>query len=155
MCRVAKVVALFTESEPSVFLLFVHTRFNFHGTPRQYTVAFTVSIYIHLRELRACAEPTPASACRGEATLVNICINILALSSQRSTSQISTGFQDVNALARDQVLHSVWCLLDEPHLARLSRLCRRRPGPCSRCLPAPSLVFVFSSNRCSDSSYIS
>ena len=29
------------------------------------------------------------------------------------------------------------------HLARLSRLCRGRPRPCSRCLPATGAVFVF------------
>ena len=49
----------------------------------------------------------------------------------------------VNALARDEVHHSVRCLLDVPHLARLSRLCRGRPRPCSRLLPAGVAPFVF------------
>ena len=35
-------------------------------------------------------------------------------------------------LARDEVHNSVWCFLDVPHLARLSRLSRGRPRPCSR-----------------------
>ena len=41
--------------------------------------------------------------------------------------------------------HWVWCLLDVPHHARLSRFCRGRPRPCSRRLPARVAVFVFSS----------
>ena len=49
----------------------------------------------------------------------------------------------MNALARDEVHHSVWCLLDVPHLARLSRLYRGRPRPCSRRLPAAGVIFVF------------
>ena len=36
------------------------------------------------------------------------------------------------------------CLITEPHLARLSRLCKRWPRPCSRCVPAGSGVFAFS-----------
>ena len=55
------------------------------------------------------------------------------------------GFEPVNALlvAGDEVHHSVWCLLDVPHLASLFRLCRGRPRPCSRRLPARGAVFVF------------
>ena len=34
-------------------------------------------------------------------------------------------------------------MLVVPHLARLSRLCRGRPRPCSRRLPATGAVFVF------------
>ena len=49
-----------------------------------------------------------------------------------------TRFRDVNALARDEVHHSMCCLLDVPHLARLSRLCRS-----SRRLPTTGIVFVF------------
>ena len=37
----------------------------------------------------------------------------------------------------------MWCLLDVPHLARLSRLCREQPRPCSRRLPGTGAVFVF------------
>ena len=48
-----------------------------------------------------------------------------------------------SALARDEVHHSVWCLLDVPHLARLSRLCRGRPRPCSCRFPARGAVLVF------------
>ena len=48
-------------------------------------------------------------------------------------------------IARNEVHHSVCCLLDVPHPARLSRLCRGRPRPCSRRLPATGAVFVFTS----------
>ena len=49
----------------------------------------------------------------------------------------------LKALARDEVHHSVWCLLDVPHLARLSRLCRDWPRPCSRRLAAGGALFFF------------
>ena len=52
--------------------------------------------------------------------------------------------RQVNALARDEVHHSVYGLLVVAHLARPSRLCRGRPRPCSRRLPARgAAVFVF------------
>ena len=74
------------------------------------------------------------------------CTHMLALSSQQSTSQIETRFWAVNDLliARDEVHHSVCCLLVVCHLARLSRLCRGRPRPCSRRLSATGAVFVIS-----------
>ena len=46
-------------------------------------------------------------------------------------------------IARDEVHQWVWCLLDVPHLARLSHLWRGRPRPCSRRLPAAGALFVF------------
>ena len=55
------------------------------------------------------------------------------------------GLWAVNDLARNEVHHSLWCLLDVPRHARLSRLCRGRPRPCSRRLPARGAAFVFSS----------
>ena len=63
--------------------------------------------------------------------------------SQRSRSQILTRFWAVNPLARDEVHHSVWCLLDVPYLARLSRPCQGRPQPCLRRLLATAVVFFF------------
>ena len=53
-------------------------------------------------------------------------------------------------VARDEVHHSVCCLLVVPRPARLSR---GRPRPCSRRLPAKSAVFFFFfslRNTCSD-----
>ena len=79
--------------------------------------------------------------------IINLCIDTLAISSQKSKSQLldQTRFWAVNALlvARDEVHHSVWCLFDVPHYARLSRLCRGRTRPCSRRLPARGAVFAF------------
>ena len=50
-----------------------------------------------------------------------------------------TSFGAVNELvARDEVHHSARCLLSEPHVARLSRLCRW-----SRRLPVRRAIFVF------------
>ena len=49
------------------------------------------------------------------------------------------------------VHHSVCCLLVASHLARLSRLCRGRPRPCSRRLPATGAVLFFSSTSLSRS----
>ena len=46
-------------------------------------------------------------------------------------------------IGRDEVHHSVWCLLDVLLLALLFQLCRGRPRPCSRRLPARGAVFVF------------
>ena len=45
----------------------------------------------------------------------NACIDMLAMS-QQSRSQIQARFWVVNVLARDEVHHSVWCLLDVPTL---------------------------------------
>lgn len=70
-------------------------------------------------------------------------IDMLAMSSWRPRSQFWTGVWAVYALARDEVHHSVWFLLDVLHLARLSRLCRGRPRPCSCCLPAPGSVSIY------------
>ena len=58
-------------------------------------------------------------------------------------SDLDQVFWAIHTLSRDEVHHSVWCWLDVPHLARVSRLCRGRPRPCSRCLPATGSVFVF------------
>ena len=55
-------------------------------------------------------------------------------------SDLDQVFGGKRAMARDEVHHSVWCLLDVPHLARPSRLCRGRPRPCSRRLPAGGAV---------------
>ena len=75
------------------------------------------------------------------------CVDMLATSSQQSeSSDLDQVLRRANALARDEVHHSVWCLLNVPHHARLSRLCRRRPRPCSRRLPVKGAVFFFSSN---------
>ena len=75
---------------------------------------------------------------------INICTdtNMLAMC-QQSRSQIYTRFSPVNTLARDEVHDWVWFLLNVPHLARLSRLCRGWPRPCWRRLPATGAVFVF------------
>ena len=40
----------------------------------------------------------------------------------------------------------MWCLLDVPHLARLSRLCRGRPRPCPRRLLATGVFSFFVKN---------
>ena len=64
------------------------------------------------------------------------------MSSQQSRRQISSRFLYVNALSLDGVHLSVWCLLDVPHIVRLSRLCQGRPRPCSRPLPAAVFVLV-------------
>ena len=46
-------------------------------------------------------------------------------------------------VVRDEVHHSVLCLLDVPRRALLFRLRRGRPRPCSRRLAARGAVFVF------------
>ena len=48
----------------------------------------------------------------------------------------------------------MWCLLDVPHLARLSRLCRGRPRPYSRRLPARGDMLFFWLNILSVYSYV-
>ena len=58
------------------------------------------------------------------------------------------------ALARDEVNHSVRCSLDVLHLAPLSRLCRGRPRPCTRRLPAAGAVFFFKITQASIRTYI-
>ena len=60
-------------------------------------------------------------------------------------SDLDQVFGGKRAMARDEVHHSVWCLLDVPHLVRLSRLCRGRPRPCLRRLPAGGALFVIRS----------
>ena len=57
------------KSDFSVFVLFTQTGFIFN-VPLGSTVAFTASIFLQPRSLRACAEPRRASARRGEAPLV-------------------------------------------------------------------------------------
>ena len=76
--------------------------------------------------------------------LIYVCIDMLAMSSQQSKSQIYTRFRAVIALVRDDIYHSVWRLLDVAHHARLSRFCRERPRPRTRCLPARVAAFGFS-----------
>ena len=85
--------------------LFIQTRFIFN-IPLGSAVACTASIYvyscntqyrtsskitgmrgaIHSRKIKACAEPRRTASHGGEALLVNICIDVFALSSQRSRS---------------------------------------------------------------------
>ena len=48
VCTMAKFCWLI-ESDPSVFFLFIQTRFSFDGTPWQYCVAFTASICLYPR----------------------------------------------------------------------------------------------------------
>ena len=52
-------------------------------------------------------------------------------------------------VARDEVHHSVCCLVVVPHLARLSRVCRGWPRPCLRRL-SRGVLFSFFKNSCSD-----
>ena len=60
----------FIESDPSVFFLPIQARFLSDGTPWQSCIAFTDTICLHPRWLRACAEPRRASARRSEVALV-------------------------------------------------------------------------------------
>ena len=87
---------------------------------------------------------------------------------QQSTSRIWINFLAEKDLARDEIHHQVFCVLDVgvvvltlthrynavrghrtgsnnsvPHLGCLSRPCRGRPPPCSHRLPAAGALFVF------------
>ena len=76
------------------------------------------------------------------------------LSVEQSTNQFYTRFWAVNELARDEVRHSECCLLVVTNLARLSRLCRGWPRPCSRRLPARRADSLFSQNIFHDVKYL-
>ena len=93
-----------------------------------------------LRMLRAASSPV------WKERALNLSIDMLAMSSQQSRSQIQARFGAVNDLLMalddvDEVHHSMWCSLDVPHLARL---CRGWPRPCSRRLPCGRRSFRFS-----------
>ena len=78
----------FIESDPSVFLLFIQTRFIVDVPLGSTCVAFAVSICLRPRKLQACAEPRRASSRRGEPPsififhyyfTINIAITILTI----------------------------------------------------------------------------
>ena len=69
---------------------------------------------------------------------------MIDVSCQASRSHLQTMFWPINEFARDEVHLSVHCLPVMPHLARLSRLCRGQPRPCSRRVPPRRAVVVFS-----------
>ena len=72
---------------------------------------------------------------------------MLTCRGSRSGEKVSfrPGFEPSTSyfIPRDEVHHSVCCLLVVSHLARLSRFCRGRPQPCSRRLPARLAAIVF------------
>ena len=63
----------------------------------------------------------------------------VATMSQQSWGKNYTRFWAVSALARDEVYHWVWGMLNVPHLARPSQLCPERSRPCWRRLSATGL----------------
>ena len=89
-----------------------------------------------------------------------MCIRDRSMSSQQSRSQIQIRFWAVDALARDEVRHSVCCSLFVPHFVRLSRhvpgvapaVFAARPGEAS-CCPRffTQNMLVFDPNPCSTS----
>ena len=81
----------FIESDPSVFFVFIQSRFIFDVTPWQYCVTFTASIWLPPRLLRACAEPRGTSARRRETPLASYVVDqiqpVFATSSLESPCQ--------------------------------------------------------------------
>ena len=99
VCRMAKHVGSLNLTLSSVFFLFIQRRFIFKVcTPWQYCRISGLdlpipSIIVGMRGAKA------ASARHGEAALVNICVDMLATSSQKSRNQIQTRLSAVNALS--------------------------------------------------------
>ena len=99
------------------------------------------------RKVSSCGNPHSATrpiCTPGVQMCEHMCADMLTCRLSNQQVRFRAVFEPyVNNVARDEVHHSVCCLLVVPHLARLSRLCRGRPRPCSRRLPATGVVFAF------------
>ena len=94
-----------------------------HDLFLMYDIFIPLAVLSHLRPRFACTTSSVITGMRGAMEVVspprrnpleNPCIDMLAMSSQQSSSQILTRFWVVNALARDEVHPAVWCLVDVP-----------------------------------------